>query len=282
MTTQTIQIHTFDYGASLSSATLRSIADDTLVATADSVNEVAADSGLYAAVFGEASAIASGDYRLRAVIGGQPINRYATLTGTDNEVVQARSERHAVLNAGALLDALGLEVGNLDEQLADILAASGGGGGGGGGLTEEQTALLVSIARWAARNNGGPMHYTGNVGDGGVLELTINDDHETAIENDLPIVVKDPDGLLHAKLTASGATLSWSAGQDNVGGLITGTVTAPTHDEDTALTTIVVQVPNCTASGNITAPYQWQLKRTLGGKIKTELRGTLRINPDMS
>lgn len=126
------------------------------------------------------------------------------------------------------------------------------------------------------------MHYTGNVGDGGVLELTINDDHETAIENDLPIVVKDPDGLLHAKLTASGATLSWSAGQDNVGGLITGTVTSPTHDEDTGLTTIVVQVPNCTAAGNITSPFQWQLKRTNGGKIKTELRGTLRINPDMS
>ena len=74
MTTQTVQIHTFDYGASLSSATLRSIADDTLVATADSVNEVNTDSGLYAAVFGEASVIAAGTYRLRAVISGQPIN----------------------------------------------------------------------------------------------------------------------------------------------------------------------------------------------------------------
>jgi hypothetical protein len=99
MTTQTIQIHTFDYGASLSSATLRSIADDTLVATADSVNEVTSDSGLYAAVFGEASVIAAGTYRLRAVISGQPINRYVTLAGTDNEVVQARSERLAELDS---------------------------------------------------------------------------------------------------------------------------------------------------------------------------------------
>ena len=102
MTTQTVQIHTFDYGASLSSATLRNIADDTLVATADSVNEVTTDSGLYAAVFGEASVIAAGTYRLRAVIGSQPINRYVTLAGTDNEVVQARSERLAELDSASV------------------------------------------------------------------------------------------------------------------------------------------------------------------------------------
>jgi hypothetical protein len=190
----------------------------------------------------------------------------------------------AVLDTGSLLAALGLDAGNLDEQLADILAASGGGGGGGGGgaLTAEQNALLVSIAQWAARNNGGPMHYTGNVGDGGVLELTVGDDHETVMENDLPIVVKDPGGLFQAKLVASGSTLSWSAGQDGVGGLITGTVSTPTYDSDTELTTIVVQVPDCAAAGNITTPYKWQLKRTSGGKIKTELKGTLRLNPDMS
>lgn len=103
MTTQTVQIHTYDYGASLSSATLRSIANDTLVATADSVNEVTADSGLYAAVFGEASVIAAGTYRLRAVVSGQPINRYVTLAGTDNEVAQARSERLAELDPASRL-----------------------------------------------------------------------------------------------------------------------------------------------------------------------------------
>jgi hypothetical protein len=102
MTTQTVQIHTFDYGASLSSATLRNVADDTLEATADSVNEVTADSGLYAAVFSEVSVIAAGEYRLRAVVGGQPINRYVTLSGTDGEVVQARSERLAVLDSASV------------------------------------------------------------------------------------------------------------------------------------------------------------------------------------
>lgn len=102
MTTQTVHIHTFDYGSSLSSATLRNVADDTLVATADTVNEVTADSGLYAAVFGEIAVIAAGEYRLRAIVSGKPINRYVTLAGTDNEVVEARSERAAVLDSASV------------------------------------------------------------------------------------------------------------------------------------------------------------------------------------
>ena len=97
MTTQTIHIQTYEYGASLTSATLRAIDTDTLVATADTVNEVTADSGLYAVVFGEVAAIAAGTYRLRAVAGGQPINRYVTLAGVDAEVVQSRWERFAEL-----------------------------------------------------------------------------------------------------------------------------------------------------------------------------------------
>ena len=121
MTTQTVQIHTFDYGASLSSATLRSIADDTLVATADSVNEVTADSGLYAAVFGETSVIAAGTYRLRAVVSGQPINRYVTLAGTNNEVVQSRSERLAELDS-----AVGTQINNIENASGYLLAVLAG------------------------------------------------------------------------------------------------------------------------------------------------------------
>lgn len=102
MTTQTIHIQTYDHGASLTSATLRTIDTDTLVATADTVNEVTADGGLYAAVFGEVSVITAGDYRLRAVVGGQPINRYVTLAGVDAEVVQSRSERYAVLDTATI------------------------------------------------------------------------------------------------------------------------------------------------------------------------------------
>lgn len=142
MTTQTVHIHTFDYGASLSSATLRNIADDTLVATADTVNEVTADSGVYAAVFDESSLIASGEYRLRAVVGGQPINRYVTLGGTNNEVVQARSERLAVLDSavGAQITAIetfatrmttGIVQDNAVWQFTANMLELGPSGGGG-------------------------------------------------------------------------------------------------------------------------------------------------------
>ncbi len=91
MTTQTAHIHTFDYGSSLSSATVRDLEDDTLVATADTVNEVTADSGVYACVFGESAVIAAGTYRLRAIVNGQPLNRYVTFAGVDGEVVQSSS-----------------------------------------------------------------------------------------------------------------------------------------------------------------------------------------------
>ena len=102
MTTQTVHIQTYDYGASLTSATLRAISTDALVATADTTDEVTADSGLYAVVFDEVTAITAGTYRLRAVAGGQPINRYVTLAGVDAEVVQSRSERFAELPANGI------------------------------------------------------------------------------------------------------------------------------------------------------------------------------------
>jgi hypothetical protein len=129
MTTQTVHIHTYDYGASLSSATLRNVADDTLVATADTVNEVTADSGLYAAVFGETSVIAAGEYRLRAIVSGKPINRYVTLAGTNNEVVEARSERAAVLDSavGDQITGIKAKTDNLPSDPADqslIIAAT--------------------------------------------------------------------------------------------------------------------------------------------------------------
>jgi len=101
-TTQTVHIQTYDYGASLSSATLRVVSTDVLVATADTVNGVTADSGLYAAVFGETAVIAAGEYRLRAIVSGKPINRYVTLAGTDGEIVEARNERLAVLDSASV------------------------------------------------------------------------------------------------------------------------------------------------------------------------------------
>lgn len=158
MTTQTVHIHTFDYGASLTSATLRTVSADTLVATADSVNEVTADSGLYAAVFGETAVIAAGEYRLRAVVGGQPINRYVTLAGTDGEVVEARNERAAVLDSSSLRAALGMSAADLDDQLDAILAAASAGAGTGARtvtitVNDGTTALQNAVVRFTESSN---------------------------------------------------------------------------------------------------------------------------------
>lgn len=117
MSTQSVQIVTFDYGASLSSVTLRNKSTDVLVATADSCAEVTADSGLYLAVFGGVSVIPTGDYRLRAVIGGKPLNRYVTLAGVDTEVAVAASEPTAVLDSASQGDWTAEEKAQIRHQL---------------------------------------------------------------------------------------------------------------------------------------------------------------------
>ena len=127
MTTQTVHLHTFDHGASLSSATLRNLNDDTLAATADTTNEVTADGGLYAIVFDEVSVITAGTYRLRAIVGGQPLQRYVTLAGVDGEIVQAASEPAAsTLTAmQAAIDLIETKA-QADARQVAILAGLGG------------------------------------------------------------------------------------------------------------------------------------------------------------
>jgi len=91
--------------------------------------------------------------------------------------------------------------------------------------------------------------------------------------------VTDAGGVLHARLTAAGTTLQWAAGQGITPALITGTVSGSAHAD--GITTITVQVPNCTALGDTVAPYRWQLQRTVSGKRVRELRGVLTLEQDM-
>lgn len=143
-TTQTVHIQTYDYGASLSSATLRVVSTDVLVATADTVNEVTADSGLYAAVFGETAVIAAGEYRLRAIVSGKPINRYVTLAGADGEIVEARNERLAVLDSASLIRFVTEDTGETtaaDGSVAKLSQGAGGGGGGDATLANQEEIL---------------------------------------------------------------------------------------------------------------------------------------------
>jgi hypothetical protein len=101
MTTQIVQLTTFDYGSSLSSVSLRHPTTDDEIATANTAAEVSADSGVYNCVFDKTSVIAAGTYRLRAVVSGQPVNRWVTLAGVDGEIAIARVERAAELDSAA-------------------------------------------------------------------------------------------------------------------------------------------------------------------------------------
>jgi hypothetical protein len=94
---QKVQIVTFDQGASLSDVTLRDLLTDALVTggTADTCDEIATDAGVYIAEFvnaNSAALIPAGNYRLRAVIGGSPLNRYVTLLGVDGEVAYSTAD----------------------------------------------------------------------------------------------------------------------------------------------------------------------------------------------
>lgn len=251
MTTQSVIITTYSYGATPLSATLRNADTDALIATADTVTETSSGSGIYVAAFGEVSVITAGVYRIRAVASGSPINRYVTLTGVNLEVATSRSDRDAA------------------------------GGGGGAGDASQTTLLAVqtTVETLASGIAGRAVDWAGNVGPGGVLELTLGDDHETVNGNNLPIRVHDVGGTLHARLVAVGVTLQWSAGQNLTGGMIAGTVAGVTHAA--GVTTIVIHVPDCAATGNVLAPYVWQLQRTVGLRRARELQGTLRLRPDM-
>lgn len=113
---QKVQIVTFDQGPSLSDVTVKSLLTDSTVTggTADSCPEIATDAGVYVAEFVNADAAAlipAGTYRLRAVIGGAPLNRYVTLKGVDGEVAYSTDVPPA--------SSSGISVANVTKSLDD-------------------------------------------------------------------------------------------------------------------------------------------------------------------
>jgi hypothetical protein len=120
-TTFSVQIQTYDFGASLSDVTLRHATTDALIATADSCPEISTDAGVYVAAFGETSAIAAGVYRLRAMVNGSPLNRWVTLTGVDGELAYSRVERAVELDSATAtkIDSIKTKTDNLPADPAD-------------------------------------------------------------------------------------------------------------------------------------------------------------------
>jgi hypothetical protein len=91
MTTQTVQLDLYDYGAATLTVTLRDPDTLAVVATADSVTQSVNLGTRYDAVF--STLVAAGVYAVGVVQSGVPGLLYCTLAGTDGETVTARGER---------------------------------------------------------------------------------------------------------------------------------------------------------------------------------------------
>ncbi len=265
-TTQTVQIVAYDYGPSLSSVTLRSLSDDSLVATADTCNEVTADSGLYAAVFGETAVIPAGNYRLRAVVSGAPLNRYVTLAGTDGEVVQSSSVPPDA-SLTAKVDAIGVALA-------------------GGSPVEPTVAtvfeLLESTYAFASQISGSRIAHVGPVKPGGDIELIKGKDYTVASDSVLPIAVPDTAGALYADLTSGtlAASKAFGARRDNGDATIAGTISSVSYASN--VTTINVEVADTQLPDSLTEGDDWtyMIQRTTeAGKDVVVAQGNLTVKP---
>lgn len=242
MTTQTVQLVTFDYGPSLSSVTLRSLSNDSIVATADTCNELSADSGVYAAVFGETSVIPAGTYRLRAVVSGAPINRYVTLAGVDGEVVQSSGspEQSTLLQVQSTV-----------------------------------TAISAALA-------GTPIQPNSRIASGGTITAYIGDDFKVRSGTQLQLSVSDVGGALNTKWSAIGAAnLYFGASREGAEpGSVNGTVASIASVGSGASQTcrLTIEITNC-GSGLKPGTYEYQIeqRRTQGSEVDSfiEVAGSL-------
>jgi hypothetical protein len=147
------------------------------------------------------------------------------------------------------------------------------------GLTKAQQESFDIIEEGASRISGSAIQWIGNVAPGGVVYLTVGDDHVSVIANQVDIPIPDPGGALHAKLNADGVTVQWGAGQGITGGKILGTFVSSSYSN--GVTTVRIEVPDCQPTGNIRLEYIWQLQRTLDSKKATLSQGKLFVRADM-
>jgi len=99
MTTQTIQLDLYDYGASSGTITVRDPSNLSLIDTADSVTKNSNWSSRYDAVFARVSVLPAGVYPIGVSFNGIPFLMYVTLTGVDGEVAVARMEKAVELDS---------------------------------------------------------------------------------------------------------------------------------------------------------------------------------------
>jgi hypothetical protein len=121
MTTQTVLLDLFDYGASPVTVTVHDPDTMTLTDTADTVTQNGVNGCRYAAVFTRVSVLAGGLYAVGVEVNGIPGILYCTLAGTDGETVVARAERASVLDS-----ATQTQIDEIQDAVDALGAASSG------------------------------------------------------------------------------------------------------------------------------------------------------------
>ncbi len=103
MTTFTLLIDAYDYGAAPMAAAIGDATTLVIEDTAGSVTQNAVNGCRYVAVFNRPAAYAAGVYAVRIEVNSIPGLLYCTLAGVDGEVVHARMERTAELDSDSLV-----------------------------------------------------------------------------------------------------------------------------------------------------------------------------------
>jgi len=170
-------------------AKLFAIGSDTEVASA-SATEATNRKGTYAVPYEDEPA---GEYELIALVGSVPVARwFVTLTLT-TATFQAYDKVSAALDSAALLEALGLDDGNLDAQLQAILeAAEGGDCGDCGDATEaKQDQILLQIQTALIAASAAVIDAVGGI-EGFPAWLRIGDSYVDSLGTFIKVFIRDP------------------------------------------------------------------------------------------
>lgn len=221
MTTQTVLLDLYDYGASTVTVTVND--PDTLVLTdtADSVTKNGVIGSRYSAVFTRVSVLPAGLYAVGITVNGIPGLLYCTLAGTNNETVSARLERAAVLDAA------------IESQL-DRIEANTGTGARTVTITVNDGATVLQNARVRITEGVNSYSYTTNAS--GVVVFNVDDASFTV-------------AIAKSGYTYAGTTLVVDGNETVTYSMTATSVTSPTNPDLSAIEVLCLDEDFAAASG---------------------------------
>lgn len=249
MTTQTLLIGAYDYGATTPVVKLRNkstLAEITV--TSIVVTQSANLGAFYSAVITNASVVAAGDYVVEVAVGSaDPGYLWVTLAGTDGETAYTRSEYQA--------------------------------GGGSGGLSDAQDTKLTAIYGFTSGISGARITTSGPVTSAGQIQLILGQDYTTDASNSITLPVPDSGSAIYDAFTSAtlAASTAFGASRENGNAVIEGTITSITYASSVTTFTIEIDGSQLPDTLDIADDWVYQLQRTTsGGKLVVGVQGGLK------